>query len=185
MLLRSGAQAQWVDAFGSRPGQPCKGRESLDGGPGETHFAPPVGNPSVFGRAQETRSCCVGLLRLPEAASRRSADEIHAPPRAAKLSPLSTTNHPDMEFTHPMGAAVLLGHCSTCSRRQPRNPFSESNEDSLDFFSGHTLPWEQCKADRGRYPRLAGMWPGTSRKRSYSGPLLNPPAHAEVAFPFL
>lgn len=42
-----------------QPGSAVQSK-SLDGGTRETHFAPPVGNPSVFGRALETRSCCVG-----------------------------------------------------------------------------------------------------------------------------
>jgi hypothetical protein len=161
-----------VDAFGSRPGQQCKGRESgwrSRGNPLCTACWQSIRVRSGSGNPKLLRGAFApGGGSKPSFCGRNTCF-----PRAAKLSPLSATNHPDMEPTHPVGAAFLLGHCSTCSRRQPRKPFSKSSEDSLDFFSGYTLSWEQCKAYCGRYPRLAGMWPGTSRKRSCSGPSLN------------
>ena len=56
--MPSGVQPQWVDAFGSRPGQQCNGRVwvAVRG----THFAPPVGNPSVFGRLRRSEVAAWG-----------------------------------------------------------------------------------------------------------------------------
>jgi hypothetical protein len=58
MRLPSGVQPQWVDAFGSRPGQQCNG-QSLDAGPGEPTCTACWQSIRVRS-AQETRSCCMG-----------------------------------------------------------------------------------------------------------------------------
>lgn len=50
-----------LDAFGSWPGQQRKGEVWM--AVPETHFVPPVGNPSVFGRAQGDPKLLHGALR--------------------------------------------------------------------------------------------------------------------------
>ncbi|KAH6854395.1 hypothetical protein B0I37DRAFT_29005 [Chaetomium sp. MPI-CAGE-AT-0009] len=66
-VLRSGVQPQWVDAFGSRPGQQCKARVwmAVPGNPPCTACWQSIRVRS----AQETRNCCMAPT-APEAAGR-------------------------------------------------------------------------------------------------------------------
>lgn len=136
--------------------------------------------------SRKTRSCCVGLLRLPEAASRRrSRDERHASPPGRPVEPRSaTTNHPDMASTQPPPwVRIFVGPLLHMFTQATEIPLLEEQRGLVGFPL--MLHSEQCKADDcGRYPRLAGMWPGTSRKRSRSGPSLNPPGTCRSGFPF-
>lgn len=139
----------------------------------KTHFALPVGNPSVCGRAQETRSCCVGPYgcRRQQAVVLGTADMrtlgqsveplLQQPPRYGFHTPLRVWH-------------LLPGFCSTCSRREPSCPSRRaSKEVSLEVLPCYTAT-RASRADCVRYPRITGMWPGPSRKRSCSGPFAKP-----------
>ncbi|KAK4105987.1 hypothetical protein N658DRAFT_2594 [Parathielavia hyrcaniae] len=146
--------------------------KGLDHGPGGTHFAPPVGNRSVFGWAQETSSCCVGLYTCGRQQAVVLGTEARSYPTGCAVEALlQQTPPPGMAFRSPC-VPPCLGYCSTCSRMEPSCwPFSKRYQDSSTFL-GYTRPWEQDRADDdcARYPSLTGMWAGTSRKRFRSRP---------------
>jgi hypothetical protein len=100
-----------------------------------THFAPPVGNPSVFGRAQETRSCCVG----PHARRRQQAVVLGT----ADMRTVGQSVEPPLQQTIPVwppqtpGVLFSIGLRLHMFTQRTELPFSKSNEDSLSFLRLH------------------------------------------------
>jgi hypothetical protein len=118
-----------LDAFGSWPGQQCKGRES-EWRSRRAH---------TLHRLLAIRPCSVGLRRPrsccawgPYACRRQQAvvlgDDIHACSRAVtqlSTSPQQTSLIWLPHTPSPPLSRLLLGRCSTCSRREPNHPFSK------------------------------------------------------------